>query len=139
MHTEFLGVHSGWLIMVLCRCRFLSRTGCGNGCFCVCPVRIQIYFCDITPVSGRPGVPALRMLCLRRFIDLMAFSENSGAFSVVALCWCQKPDPAVMMLITVPFDECRTPCAGVFQCIEAFRLVIRTVLERLEQGFRVRE
>ena len=64
----------------------------------------------------------------------MTFIQNLLAFSIVALRGSEESDPAVMMLIAVPFDESRDPFPGFLNTFEAFWLVVGTVFQGLECG-----
>ena len=99
---------------------------------------IKVHFFDITPISCGSSVPSFRMGCFCFLIYLMALCKYRFALATMTLCRCEKADPAVMMLITVPVYKEGTPLPGFFKAAEAFWLVVRPVFQCLEEGFRIR-
>jgi hypothetical protein len=53
-------------------------------------------------------------------IDFHTFGKNGLVLPVVALCWGDKADFAVLVSVVVPLHELLYPLAGFFECGEAF-------------------
>ena len=71
-------------------------------------------------------------------IELSALLANGYCRSVVSLNGCHEIDAAVTEPVVVPVDERGDPLAGLLFGGKWLAGVIRSILHRPEQGFRVR-
>lgn len=77
------------------------------------------------------------MLFFGKFIQIMSFLEDDFSFAGMSICWTEKLDSGVVVLITVPAYESGAPSSGLIESRKAFRLIIRSVLQCFEDAFRV--
>lgn len=72
------------------------------------------------------------------FVDIDPVIADLIGLAAMPLGGRHEPDSAVAVIVVVPVHECRHPEAGVVLAAERSNGVIRLVLERAEQRFRVR-
>ena len=88
------------------------------------------------PAAGCAG-PAAGVPLAGLLIDLGTMPADRCGSSAVALIRRHEPDGAVAVPMVVPVHKCAGPTEGLLQAAEGPPGVVRPVLDRAEQGFRV--